>query len=428
MIEMSAQSLFPSMIKGLSDGLFTVEISSSPSLAQEINELFKGNRVGSAFRKLADLTLGTEICVCVPEKYSYFFLPSGRYGFQVGSESKWKTPLFIESLAHEYVDEVTASPIILVEVAARALSQNTPQNEAARKALASLMNATLASVLATAHRRQNLQVYGRGTSSPVMIPVEFLAHPLILRRAFDLSFSEAVRKHQDRLQELTFQETIQEIAPGIGFKAMPAFQMPEEQDQVVELQKAYITAAWVFSDEFVRIIANSDTDYSQVRKLWRKAVSLMDQIDGLKSQTAGTPSKAASAQSPVVKRWVNSYKWSLSCGIVALVVALVLKVKPLFDVGDSFALSLLVSTLTLAVAAPVVFHILDVLGYYSILTIVAVIGSLLSIIDTAIGDRTVHDQTTWIWLFVAPLMVIYEIFRDRAAKDVQTEEWRKGIV
>ncbi len=417
------------MMEGLSGGFFRVEISNSPADTQDINALFEAKKVGSALKKLANLARGTELRVCVPEKYHTPLLPSGTYGFQVGSEHEWKTPLLIESLADEYVNEVTSSPTTLVEVASRALTENTPQNEAAQKALAMLMNPMLASVLGVAHRKQNLHVYG-GTSSPVKIPVEFLALPLILRRAFDLSFLEAVRKYQDRLHEMVFQETIQEIAPGIGFKVEPIFQMPEEQGQVVELQKAYVLDAWAFSDEYVRIVAESDTDHSQVRKLWRKAASLMNQIDGLKSHSTGTPSKVAMAQSPIIKRWVNTYKWSLSWGVVALIVALALKVKPLFDVGDSVPFSIVISTVTLAAAAPIVICFVDGLGggYYSILSIGSAIGSLWIIIETAIGDRTVHDQTTWIWLFVTPLMVIYDIFRHRAAKDVQAEEWLKGVV
>jgi hypothetical protein len=428
---MSDQSFPPRMFKGLSDANYTVEIGYDPSLAQEINQLFAGKKGGSAFRKLAELIPGTELCIIIPERHSSAWLPCARYGFQVGPEAEWKSPLLIESLVYEYIAEVAACPNAVVCIATMAMSQAAPQNEAARTALARLLDPTLASVLAIAHRKHILQVFASeppiGASSPVMVPVELIVLHLLTRRFFDIKFSKIVCTHKDNIHKLAFQETIQEIAPGIGFRVAPFFTHAEE-GQITELQKKYVAEAWYFSQQFLNIIDNRYPDHSQVRKSWRKASSLLNQIDSLTSQTADSTSIPASAQSPILKRWVNSYKWSLSWGIVALVVALVLQVNPLFNVGDSFILSVLISTLALAAAAPIVFHILDGLGYYSLMAIAAVFGSLWSIVDTAMGDRTIHDQTTWIWLFVGPLMVIYEIFRDRAVKDVQTEEWRKGVI
>lgn len=420
---MATQSFCSRVFKGLSDGLFKVEIRADPGLTQEINKLFADKKACLAFKKLAGNDSVT--IVYVPGEYGNAFLPPGLY--EVSQEAEWATVVHTESLAWEYIDGVTTCQTTIVDVAARALSQDGPESEAARMALARLMDATFAAALALANRKQLIQVYD-GTASPVMIPVDLLALPLIFRRAFDLNFSEAVEKYQDHLQELLFQEISQEISPGIGFKMTPIFQKSQAQSQVTELQKTYSAAAWAFSSRFVRIVATSDNDHSGVRKLWRKAALLLNQIDVLESQSAVSTSVSAPAQSPAGKQWAKSYIWSLSWGVIALVAAILLQVKPLFDVGDSVILSGLTSTLMLVAAAPMVFHILDQLGYYTICTVAAVIGSLWLIISTVMGNRSIHDQMTWIWLFIVPLMIVYEIFRDRAAKDIETEDWRKGVI
>ncbi|MFH1932540.1 MAG: hypothetical protein ABIN18_13255 [Pseudomonadota bacterium] len=420
---MATLSFFNRVLKGLSDGLFKVVIEADPGLAQEINKLYADKNACLAFKKLAQNNCVT--LVHVPGEYGNAFLPSGLY--EVTQEAEWKTFVHTESVAWAYIDGVNICQTTIVDVAVRALSQDGPENEAARMALARLMDAKFAAALAIANRKQLVQVYD-GTASPVMIPVDLLALPLIFRRAFDLNLSEAVKKHQDHLQELLFQEISQEISPGIGFKMTPIFQKLQAQSQITELQKAYSAAAWAFSSRYVDITTWSDNDDSDLRKLWRKAALLLNQIDALENQSAITTSVSAPDQSPSVKQWTKSYIWSLSWGVISLVTAILLQVKPLFDVGDSVILSGLTSTLILVAAVPMVFHVLDLLGYYTIFTIAAVIGSLWLIISTVMGNRSIHDQTTWIWLFIVPLMIIYEIFRDRAAKDIETEDWRKGVI
>jgi hypothetical protein len=97
------------MIKGLLDADFEVIISSDPDLGQKINKLFAERKGSSAFRKLAELIPGTEICIYVPEEFHSGLMPSGIHGFEVGSETEWKEPLLVESLVREYIDEVMVS-------------------------------------------------------------------------------------------------------------------------------------------------------------------------------------------------------------------------------------------------------------------------------------------------------------------------------
>lgn len=79
-MKMATQSFFSPVFKGLSDGLFKVEIRADPGLTQEIKKLFGNKKACLAFKKLAGNDSVT--VVYVPGEYGNAFLPPGLYEVQ----------------------------------------------------------------------------------------------------------------------------------------------------------------------------------------------------------------------------------------------------------------------------------------------------------------------------------------------------------